>query len=45
MKPGLRGIYCVQSPKPGDAINSIGNVMCIPYSVARLKRISKRDTG
>src|SRR5207253_2844366 len=40
MKPGLRGRYCVQSPKSRVDISSIGNVMRIPCSTAELRAVS-----
>src|ERR1019366_10407979 len=40
IKPGLRGRYCVQSPKPGDSISSIGKVMRMPCLTARLSALS-----
>lgn len=40
IKPGLRGIYLVQSPKSRADINSIGNVMRIPCWTAVLRALS-----
>src|SRR4029077_12903988 len=40
MKPGLRGRYRVQSPKSRVAISTIGSVMRIPCSTARLSAMS-----